>query len=1043
MRNFFNSFFFKSLILVSILVLIYIFSTVTDNAVEASTDYSGVSSKLDLEASPLQMEELNYFFDSQSGNLQTNAYSAYFNGEKVTLKFIKEQESRYIEFDELNNYINKRYKVQKAEPGNVGYIQEQQAKCKEYGIYTSEVDYISVWANSSFFNYYLLEAVYDDNFLDAIQLKASEVLTIKAFTEVKDKAIQYLRYNNAAELINDNNLILKHFDIDYLAKFLLVIQENNGDFSSHTGGFIYNERNKKLYPVYTCISNTADQLAWLQVKIEKNSAVQKLVSHHKGKTSPDYDALLNEMNNSITRSNVYKYYQDEVFDYPLMINDKHTNLKAIGEGNNVIIKSGEYIFNEDLIIPAGCNLIIENGTTIKLQPSASFIVNGAMQIEGKEGSPVTIEATDDNNGFSGMIINGFYQEKSEINYLIFKNSLGKTERKSGLIINNSDIRFNHCIFNSNFSTTVIEANQSNLELNNCEFRNNYGRLMDLNQSASNIEALSIKSISDKSYNKFNTYKSVMTLSGVKCENTTNVFITSEHSVIYCQKLDIDECDTFITEKGGNRILVDNSKIRQATVLYETKNKENENSVIFTGMNEYASYEQYQKTNGNVFFSSADIFINAREEDVIDLLASARVQADQGIGLEEFRINNSPAIIDDENKIIYVKNVSVINPLQVQFVCTNSETNLLIDGEDFLSGNTLSIMNTNEKVIFESLELKYNNLIEQYRLYIAQDNTPIVDILEYGTVDLENIDSKYIFLGVNDSIRVVNGVQEPLKSTYAQDIREHNLNKKLDIGANTLRDNFIIRNVADIEEAAVIEKMSNNSKGIFKSNVMINILRNGVSESLGLLSEKLNDESLTNDDSMRTILLYERVNQNANFRNDNTDFTFYQKSFKKINMVQPASKKEDPLYRFHNGLIQRDDSVDTVGENYTTLDKLIEWVANTDQNQFNAEYGKYFDYINLVDFVWSQILFGDFHWVIYQENSHWLFSSYVNNHLIVDIDNAKGNNRLVELALNNSEIKNSLREKINFLYGIISDSNIDSARRNEILIKLGILWERLN
>jgi len=65
------------------------------------------------------------------------------------------------------------------------------------------------------------------------------------------------------------------------------------------------------------------------------------------------------------------------------------------DSNTVIITQGIYQIDSNLILPFGYNLIIEAGTTIQLNDSVSFIVNGTIHINGNPSEKVIIKSVNE------------------------------------------------------------------------------------------------------------------------------------------------------------------------------------------------------------------------------------------------------------------------------------------------------------------------------------------------------------------------------------------------------------------------------------------------------------------------------------------------------------------------------------------------------------------------------------------------------------------------------------------------------------------------
>lgn len=178
------------------------------------------------------------------------------------------------------------------------------------------------------------------------------------------------------------------------------------------------------------------------------------------------------------------HFSKNNFYYPTLkqFTEKHQNIKFSINDVNIIFPQGNFIIENDLILPYGYNLIIKQGTTLNLAPKKSVLVYGNLIIQGTKQNPVIIKNLIKNNPFGVIGAVGDNKSNININYLnlsggseasingiylsgglslyshkkvIIKNShIHHNSADDGLNVKNAEVLLENNLFNANLADQV-------------------------------------------------------------------------------------------------------------------------------------------------------------------------------------------------------------------------------------------------------------------------------------------------------------------------------------------------------------------------------------------------------------------------------------------------------------------------------------------------------------------------------------------------------------------------------------------------------------
>ena len=152
---------------------------------------------------------------------------------------------------------------------------------------------------------------------------------------------------------------------------------------------------------------------------------------------------------------------------------------VINKDNKITFLPGDWVVNEDIIIPAGFDVLSKGGFNLDLKDSSKLISYSPINFLGSDEYPINIYSSD-STGSGVCFIN--VKDTSIINNVSFSNlsnySKGIKELTGAITTYESNIIFNHCRFESSKAEDAINFVRSNFQLNHCVFSNSISDAID-------------------------------------------------------------------------------------------------------------------------------------------------------------------------------------------------------------------------------------------------------------------------------------------------------------------------------------------------------------------------------------------------------------------------------------------------------------------------------------------------------------------------------------------------------------------------------------
>jgi hypothetical protein len=255
--------------------------------------------------------------------------------------------------------------------------------------------------------------------------------------------------------------------------------------------------------------------------------------------------------------------------------------------NEIIIKNGSFIIENDLIIPPDFKLIVESGARIDIINKSNILSYSTVLFEGTESQPINIFSSD-NTGQGITVINA--SEKSLISHVNIKNLSNPNKKgifQTGSInFYQSDVEIKNSLIENNYSEDALNIFRSDYNISNTIFNNSFSDAFDGDFSNGNIS-------NSKFYNCGNdaidVSGSFLNLDSIIIDKVGDKAISiGENSNLVGSDLLIENCELAITSKDRSFIKINNIVLNNNKVdftAYEKKSEFGSSKII---VNNYKS-----------------------------------------------------------------------------------------------------------------------------------------------------------------------------------------------------------------------------------------------------------------------------------------------------------------------------------------------------------------------------------------------------------------------------------------------------------------------
>jgi|694.fasta_scaffold32803_5 hypothetical protein len=153
------------------------------------------------------------------------------------------------------------------------------------------------------------------------------------------------------------------------------------------------------------------------------------------------------------------------------------------EGDTLVFGRGAYVIKQDLIVPTGLAVRLNEGARLFLSPGVSLLVNGPLQVRGTRMRPVFIRAAEKDKPFGTVAVNGDGTFACSLHGLQI--SGGSEARINGLYhsamlsIHHADVVMDQCIISGSQAEDAFNLKNGHATIRDCVFEDGHADLVDL------------------------------------------------------------------------------------------------------------------------------------------------------------------------------------------------------------------------------------------------------------------------------------------------------------------------------------------------------------------------------------------------------------------------------------------------------------------------------------------------------------------------------------------------------------------------------------
>ena len=235
------------------------------------------------------------------------------------------------------------------------------------------------------------------------------------------------------------------------------------------------EKNKNFDLSWTIKASTYENLNSEQIKINLNKKKYKFLEvEYIDEDGNIYSLMERIEKNHLKKENFFKQTKNKL------------NKNVVKKNNNYIFNQGIHLIDRSIVIPNGYNLIIKEGTTLKMSKDTYIIIeNGFVKFQGKKNKPIRIIPLNNNQKWKGIYVNSnsldsdtsILEHVNVSGFSYFNN--GKIQLTGGLNFINSRIKITNSIIENSFSEDAINIVNSNFKIDSTLIRNSISDGIDI------------------------------------------------------------------------------------------------------------------------------------------------------------------------------------------------------------------------------------------------------------------------------------------------------------------------------------------------------------------------------------------------------------------------------------------------------------------------------------------------------------------------------------------------------------------------------------
>ena len=283
------------------------------------------------------------------------------------------------------------------------------------------------------------------------------------------------------------------------------------------------------------------------------------------------------------------------FSNTLSFSDKDYSLTSFQVNKDtVLLKKGDYIFNNSVFVPRDKILIIEAGSKIDLRNNARFVSYSPVLMNGTKETPINFYSSDKKGGGVVVFPENGKVSLEHVNFLDLSDGNNSNWILTGAVtVYEGEVSISNCAFSDNRCEDALNLIRCNFEMDsslvsntksdgfdadfcygsisNCNFINTGNDCVDFSGSTISISNCKIDGSGDKGIS--GGENSSLTINDCVIENTSIAIASKDMSDLYVSNVEISKCSYALAayqkkaEFGPSKINIKSSNIENLKTPY--------------------------------------------------------------------------------------------------------------------------------------------------------------------------------------------------------------------------------------------------------------------------------------------------------------------------------------------------------------------------------------------------------------------------------------------------------------------------------------------
>ncbi len=319
-----------------------------------------------------------------------------------------------------------------------------------------------------------------------------------------------------------------------------------------------------------------------------------------GNLSSLYTIFLESVNDSmiIYEVEVVPYFQ-KLHRLPMksmLLNnriDMHPYISVDKKLRKLTIEPGNHYISDEIVVPAGYDLYISPGTTLRFSMDSYILSFGSIIALGEKNNPIVMKSSQSEEGWGGVVAIGNGEQSTHLRNVLFNNvstpNIKDWTLTGGITIyNNKIVTVDSCVFENNFTEDFVNIVGSDFMYSNSTIKKAISDGLDADFSDGTISGSSFLDIgSVGGGDAVDVSGSNVSVSDSSFQEINDKAISvGENSKLTGTNLTIENSGVGVASKDGSEVRINKSRISGSFIAgvmsYNKKREYGSSSMVLNG-----------------------------------------------------------------------------------------------------------------------------------------------------------------------------------------------------------------------------------------------------------------------------------------------------------------------------------------------------------------------------------------------------------------------------------------------------------------------------